>query len=119
VDLKSLRRDNFIIYVFLMVVKLRYFLTVLISVIFIICYVVVPGSIGVYCVITVLLGLGIGGMFHLYVAFNMMLYGDQKPRNVDMVSNFCIAVGCICLGLFQLVIGLVTDHEKKDKSSSY
>lgn len=104
--------------IFYFVVKLRYFLAVAISIFLIIFYFIVPASITFYCTFTVLLGLTIGGMFHLYVAFNMMLYGGQTPRTVDMVSNFCIAIGCIGLGLFQLIIGLITGGNSKEKHSS-
>ncbi len=47
----------------------------------------------------------------------MMLYGEQKPRNVDIISNFSIVIGCLFTGFFQLIIGLITNDHKDEKNN--
>lgn len=65
------------------------------------------GELNANILITILLGLTIGGIFHVNAAYNTMTLGEHIPRKVDMVSSFSTALGTVFLGFFQLVIGLV------------
>ena len=95
-------------------VKLKEFIAILMFVFITAVFLMIPGSILVYCMFALLSGCFLGGMYNKISAIDIMVFSHHKVRNIDYLTNFNIGIGSIFSGLLQIVIGLVISGRKQE-----
>lgn len=86
-----------------MIIKFRNVFFILIVTGIIIAFIVVKGSLTVYCPLTFFIGFFLGGTFNNISSHEIFKIAENHMIYTDMLLNLSVGISCFLIGILQLI----------------